>query len=43
MGVAGLGQGFLGGAEGGGPEGGAVVEVGDVDDEVADAAAVHGG
>ena len=32
-GAAGFGQGFLGGAEGGGPEGGAVVEVGDVDDE----------
>ena len=43
-GAAGLGAGFFGGAEGGGPEGGVVVEVGDVDDEVADAAAVvHGG
>ena len=36
-----VGQGFLGGAERGGPEGSAVVEVGDVDDEVAEAAAVH--
>lgn len=42
-GAAGLGEGFLGGTEGGGPEGGAGLQVGDVDDEMADAAAVHGG
>jgi hypothetical protein len=42
-GAAGLGQGFFGGAEGGSPEGGALVQVGDVDDEVADSAAAPAG
>ena len=41
---AGGSEGFLGGGEGGGPEGDGLVQVVNVDDEVADAAAVaHSG